>query len=206
MSANTTPDNITYPVSTDQVAPLETVFATMAASIQAALSARFGNVAGVVPSLPVGSASARNTLFPAPVQGNRVWRTDTGTEEVYYAAYNATTNIGGITPAGWYNDTNIYQITGQLSKIGGIYQTFPASSRVIRKITYVEATTNPAGVVTVTFTTAFPNGVAHISVMTHTGTAASPVINGGSLSKTGVQLVWGAANTAISFSYEAVGW
>lgn len=38
MSANTSPDNITYPVSTDAVAPLETVFATMATSVQTALS------------------------------------------------------------------------------------------------------------------------------------------------------------------------
>lgn len=34
MPANTSPDNIEYPVSTDPVAPLETVFANMANSIQ----------------------------------------------------------------------------------------------------------------------------------------------------------------------------
>lgn len=38
MSALTSPDNITYPVSTDSFGPLETVFATMAASIQTAFS------------------------------------------------------------------------------------------------------------------------------------------------------------------------
>lgn len=39
MSASTSPDNITYPTSTDSFGPLETAFATMAASIQTALSA-----------------------------------------------------------------------------------------------------------------------------------------------------------------------
>lgn len=34
MPANTSPDNIEYPVSTDPVAPLETVFANMANSVQ----------------------------------------------------------------------------------------------------------------------------------------------------------------------------
>lgn len=38
MSANTSPDNITYPTSGDAVSPLETVFATQAASVQAALT------------------------------------------------------------------------------------------------------------------------------------------------------------------------
>jgi len=38
MPANTSPDNITYPVSTDQVSPLESVFATLAASVQTALT------------------------------------------------------------------------------------------------------------------------------------------------------------------------
>lgn len=40
MSANTTPDGIVYPVSTDQVSPLETVFANMANSIQTAFNTR----------------------------------------------------------------------------------------------------------------------------------------------------------------------
>ena len=40
MPANTTPDNIQYPVSTDNIAPLETVFASMANSVQTALNTR----------------------------------------------------------------------------------------------------------------------------------------------------------------------
>lgn len=96
MSANTSPDNITYPVSTDQVAPLETVFATMATSVQNAFDASRRNFSAVVADL-----AARNALFPSPVQGNRVWRNDLGLEETYYGLYNATTNPGGRAAAGW---------------------------------------------------------------------------------------------------------
>ena len=39
MSASTSPDNIVYPTSTDSFGPLETVFATLATSVQTALSA-----------------------------------------------------------------------------------------------------------------------------------------------------------------------
>ena len=38
MSASTSPDNITYPISTDAFGPLETSFATMATSVQTALN------------------------------------------------------------------------------------------------------------------------------------------------------------------------
>lgn len=40
MPANTSPDNIQYPVSTDQVAPLNTVFENLANSVQSALTLR----------------------------------------------------------------------------------------------------------------------------------------------------------------------
>lgn len=48
------------------------------------------------------SDAMRDALLPSPIQGDRVIRDDLGWEEAYYAAYNATTNPGGITPAGWY--------------------------------------------------------------------------------------------------------
>ena len=38
MSASTSPDNITYPISTDAFGPLETSFATLATSVQTALN------------------------------------------------------------------------------------------------------------------------------------------------------------------------
>jgi hypothetical protein len=50
----------------------------------------------------VADATARDALFPSPVQGNAVWRTDKGWEERYFGLYNSSTNPGGATPAGWY--------------------------------------------------------------------------------------------------------
>lgn len=50
----------------------------------------------------VASASARDALYPTPAQGQSVFRSDTGWVETYYGLYNASTNPGGATPAGWY--------------------------------------------------------------------------------------------------------
>ena len=51
----------------------------------------------------VANQAERDSVYPAPVQGNTVFRADLGYEEKYYAAYNATTNPDGTkgTP-GWY--------------------------------------------------------------------------------------------------------
>lgn len=97
MSANTSPDNITYPVSTDQIAPLETVFATLATSVQLALTAQAKYFIGTV-----ATQAARDAIFPNAVQGNRIHRSDLGYTEAYYGLYNVTTNPSGATPAGWY--------------------------------------------------------------------------------------------------------
>lgn len=48
------------------------------------------------------SAAARTSALPAPSQGMMSFLNDTGAVETYYAAWNATTNPGGKTPAGWY--------------------------------------------------------------------------------------------------------
>jgi len=51
----------------------------------------------------VADAAERNSVYPAPVQGNTVFRADLGYEEKYYAAYNANTNPDGTTGTpGWY--------------------------------------------------------------------------------------------------------
>lgn len=50
----------------------------------------------------VANVAARNAMFPTPVQGNAVFRTDVGYEERYYGLYNASTNPGGVSVAGWY--------------------------------------------------------------------------------------------------------
>lgn len=50
----------------------------------------------------VGTSAAREIVFPAPVQGDMVWRDDLGALETYYGLYNASTNPGGRDAAGWY--------------------------------------------------------------------------------------------------------
>lgn len=50
----------------------------------------------------VADATARDALFPSPVQGNAVFRNDLGAVETYYGLYNSSTNPGGRDTAGWY--------------------------------------------------------------------------------------------------------
>lgn len=57
-------------------------------------------------AIAVADAAARNALFPSPVQGDAVWRNDLAIEQRWYGAYNAQTNPGGRTTAGWYATTS----------------------------------------------------------------------------------------------------
>jgi len=80
-------------------------------------------------AISVASQAARNSLFPTPVQGDAVWRTDTGIEQRYYTAYNSKTNPGGKTPSsgtgGWFATTsNIRPI------ISSSYLKLPSTSSV----------------------------------------------------------------------------
>lgn len=50
----------------------------------------------------VSGTAVRAALFPSPIQGDSVFRTDTGWIETYYGLYNASTNPGGVSVAGWY--------------------------------------------------------------------------------------------------------
>jgi len=68
--ATTTPDGIYYPVSTDQIAPLETVFSTLASSVQTALTAR--------KTLTVANATALDALSEATYSGYLVNVSGTG--------------------------------------------------------------------------------------------------------------------------------
>lgn len=52
--------------------------------------------------IAVASQAARDALYPTPVQGQSVFRTDLGVTETYHGLYNASTNPAGATPAGWY--------------------------------------------------------------------------------------------------------
>lgn len=50
----------------------------------------------------VANVAERDSLFPSPTQGNAVFRTDIGSTERFFSAYNASTNPGGERVAGWY--------------------------------------------------------------------------------------------------------
>lgn len=70
-------------------------------------------------AIAVADAAARDALFPSPVQGDAVWRNDLAIEQRWYGAYNARTNPGGRTTAGWYATT---------SNIRPIIPTFAAAA------------------------------------------------------------------------------
>jgi hypothetical protein len=94
----TTTLGIVYPVVGDTLTPLASHFAALASSADTAISN--SNKTNGTP--PVADATARDALFPSPVQGNSVYRLDKGWMERYYALYNSTTNPGGASTAGWY--------------------------------------------------------------------------------------------------------
>lgn len=56
----------------------------------------------------VANQAERNALFPAPVQGNRVFRRDLGDEETYFQAHSPSTNPAGASVAGWYPRNRIF--------------------------------------------------------------------------------------------------
>lgn len=102
--ATTSPDSIYYPVAGDQIAPLETIFANQSSSVQTALT----NLANRFPPV-VATDAARATLFPAPVQGNRVFRSDKMYHEAYFGLWSSATNPSGAKVAGWYPvDGNVF--------------------------------------------------------------------------------------------------
>src|SRR5690606_7593680 len=94
------PGFIWIPDDQIRVDQLQVLFATMAGSVNTGLANAITEINKKTP-VGVASVAARNALFPSPTQGNRVYRTDLGKEEVYYNAYNATTNPGGAVSAGW---------------------------------------------------------------------------------------------------------
>lgn len=90
--------NIWTPTGATDLTPLQTPFAALANSVDDALVAQDKTI----PALYVANVAERNAKYPSPKQGDRVWRNDTGWQETYYGAYNAGSNPGGASPAGWY--------------------------------------------------------------------------------------------------------
>ena len=73
-----------------------------------------------VDSLPIVAGTAtRDALYPSPVAGNTVFRSDTGVAESYYSAYS-TAVPGGRDSAGWY----------ATSRVDGLVPIVPSSVSV----------------------------------------------------------------------------
>lgn len=73
----------------------------------------------------VENQAARDALYPAPVQGNSVFRNDLGAVETYYGLYNVSTNPGGRSAAGWYQEPSGRIIQ---TKSAYPYQSFSTTS------------------------------------------------------------------------------
>lgn len=98
-----------------------------AEAISAAEATSVGDSIETLPT-PVSSASARDSKFPVPEQGDSVWRLDKMWEERYYSVFNSTSNPQGAIVAGWYPVTGK---TPQLLNLGTGTQSFPASWTLI---------------------------------------------------------------------------
>ena len=89
----------------------------------------------------------------------------------------------------------------------GITVTPPAGAKIQHFYHRCTDSTSGSGIVAHTFPVPFPTGIAHIFFSTVSGSAFAPVLNGGSVSRTGFNVVFpNNLNTAVVFSYHAVGW
>lgn len=102
--ATTSPDNIYYPTSSNQIAPLETVFSTLAASVQTALNAKQSAINALDNRLDAIEADA-GKLDKLP----RAVATGTVGNTTVPAGGNVTTNIS--FPAGRFSSTPVVTVT-----------------------------------------------------------------------------------------------
>jgi len=108
-----TPEGVPYATTSDAMSVAD-ITAAMATGISEQL-AKLAS-AGIV-----SSSAARDELYPNPVQGNTVFRSDLGIKQTYFAAYNGTTNPYGRTPAGWKDEQRVFvQSTEPSPTNGGI--------------------------------------------------------------------------------------
>lgn len=94
---STSPWAIPYPDGPTNLTALQTHFANIANAVNTALTTGLGGAPRIA-----NSDAERLSIFPAPIQGNTVMRPDKGWLEQYFGTYNASTNPGGASPAGWY--------------------------------------------------------------------------------------------------------
>lgn len=102
--ATTSPDNIYYPTSTTGVAPLETQFSTLAASVQTALNSKQSAIDGLDTRLDAVEADASKLdKLPRAVATGSVGNVTVG------AGTNVTTNIS--FPAGRFSSAPIVVVS-----------------------------------------------------------------------------------------------
>jgi hypothetical protein len=194
MPANTSPDNIVYPVSTDPVAPLETVFANMANSVQDALDGfrtDFDDFTAerAIQTFRWANTAAR-TAQAGMVAGDVGYQEDTKVNYIYSgSAWVATTDQAvTLTPgasctlnAGTKAVKNEYagrvvvnlNITKSSNYTSGdAIATFPAGSRPSGTVLLAGALTNA----TLCFVTVNSSGVVNVYF---TGTAGATFIGTG---------------------------
>lgn len=94
-----------------------------------------------VKSMPpvVANGTERDAKFMSPTQGLQVWRDDLGVSETYFGLYNVSTNPGGRSVAGWYQEP-----TGRVIQVvSATYSTPFSTSSSSYVSTNLEATITP---------------------------------------------------------------
>lgn len=108
-----TPEGVPYATTSDAMS-IADITAAMATGISEEL-AKLSN-AGIV-----ASVAERDALYPTPVQGNTVFRSDLGIRQTFFEAWNATTNSGGQgLTAGWVDQPRVFVQATEPSPTNGI--------------------------------------------------------------------------------------
>lgn len=147
------------PTKTTPLTPLATPFALLASSISDALTSVLSGTARR------GTTAQRDAFYGVPanstaqlaLQGARWYNTATNREQVYVAAFNATSNPAGFGSAGWYNSQGGAGDTGWQNFT--VETTAGASSSNFQ---YRKVGTKVSVAGQVSYTGGFPNGYTRI--------------------------------------------
>lgn len=140
----------------------------------------------------VGTTAERNAAAGKDVWEGLEWD-DTTTKKVYRRI------------AGSWVQTKLFYTGPRGTTAGAI--TPPDSALIIQQFFHAEPRTNGASVATVNWPTPFPNGVGHPFFTTMAVASVAPVVNGGNITLTGVQIVIpNTANQDVRLGVHVWGW
>ena len=106
-----------------------------------------------------------------------------------------------------YSGTAWAPIGPKVMSTSGKTSAMPATAQPIFKSERVAATTGSNGGISITFPTAFPNGVSSIFFSLASGAASTLVLNGDALTVSGCNAVApGTPSASLVFYYFAIGW